>query len=192
MVSIELHETYKWNTMIIKINKSEFHLHLTIRSICSRLLKITTAFSGFLVRGCNSKAVVNKESMQQVFPHLQPHHPLDFWTLEGTQKTQWFWIESPEFEKGFFTLINFFFVFSTILTQCSTHEYRNQQSDHVWSGMDWKQKFFISMQNFGWTPSQIPAKEILFSELYSVIIHQEFQTCKQFFLFCFQPLWQSS
>ena len=108
MVSIELHETYKWNTMIIKINKSEFHLLLTIRSICSRLLKITTAFSGFLVRGCNSKAVVNKESMQQVFPHLQPHHPLDFWTLEGTQKTQWFWIESPEFEKGFFTLINFF------------------------------------------------------------------------------------
>ena len=105
--------------MIIKINKSEFHLLLTIRSICSRLLKITTAFSGFLVRGCNSKAVVNKESMQQVFPHLQPHHPLDFWTLEGTQKTQWFWIESPEFEKGFFTLINFFFVFSTILTQLS-------------------------------------------------------------------------
>ena len=29
MVSIELHETYKWNTMIIKINKSEFHLLLT-------------------------------------------------------------------------------------------------------------------------------------------------------------------
>ena len=77
MVSIEPHETYKWN-MIIRINKSEFHLLLTIRSICSRLLKITTAFSGFLVRGCNSKAVVNKESMQQVFPHLQP---LSTWLL---------------------------------------------------------------------------------------------------------------
>ena len=118
MVSIELHETYKWNTMIIKINKSEFHLLLTIRSICSRLLKITTAFSGFLVRGCNSKAVVNKESMQQVFPHLQPHHPLDFWTLEGTQKTQWFWIVTRIWE-GIFHTDKFFFVFSTILTQLS-------------------------------------------------------------------------
>ena len=81
-----------WNTMIIKISKSEFHPLLTIRSIYSRLLKTTTAFSGFLVRGCNSKAVNEEESMQQVFPHLQPHHPLDFWTLEGTQKTQWFWL----------------------------------------------------------------------------------------------------